>query len=129
VEGPHPQARFRVGCGLASLFRADLEGAHARFAEEVRLSREHGLSWIASESIAGLAAIAASQGDAERAARLLGAAESLANVLGDAAGIKLEQEFFSPARERIGEAHWRAAYADGAGLKFDEAVSLALDPA
>jgi len=27
----------------------------------------------------------------------------------------------------MGETRWRAAYADGVGLDFDEAVSLALD--
>jgi predicted ATPase/DNA-binding SARP family transcriptional activator len=113
--------------GLASLFMADLEGAEARFAEELRVCREHGLSWIASEGIAGFAAVAACQGELERAALLLGAAESMANVLGDAAGIRLEQEFFTPARERLGEERWRTAYADGARLSFDEAVSLALD--
>ena len=115
--------------GLASLFMADLESAEARFAEEIRLCCEHGLSWLASEGIAGLAAVAVRQGEVERAARLLGAAESLANVVKDTAGIRLEQEFFLPARARIGETRWRAAYADGAALSFDEAVSLALDAA
>jgi predicted ATPase/DNA-binding SARP family transcriptional activator len=113
--------------GLAALFTADLECAAAHFAEEIRLAGEHGPRWIASEGIAGLAAIAARQGETERAARLLGAAESLANVLNDAAGVRLEQEFFSPARERLGETRWRAAHADGARLDFDEAVRLALD--
>jgi tetratricopeptide (TPR) repeat protein len=113
--------------GLASLFVDDLEAARRHFAEELRLSREHGLTWLASEGIAGLAALAARDGDAERAARLLGAAESLADVLTDAGGVRLEQEFFSPARERLGDARWRAAYADGAGLGFDEAVDLAVD--
>jgi hypothetical protein len=47
--------------------------------------------------------------------------------LTDAGGVRLEQEFFSPARERLGDARWRAAYADGAGLGFDEAVDLAVD--
>jgi hypothetical protein len=112
--------------GLAALFTADLERAAAHFAEQVRLSREHAVSWMAAEGIGGLAAIAARQGEAERAARLLGAAESLANVLTDAAGLRLEREFFSPAREQLGETRWRAAYADGARLGFDEAVSLAL---
>ena len=112
--------------GLASLFMGDLEIAEVRFAEELRLSREHGLAWIASEGIAGFAAVAARRGETERAARLLGAAESLANVLGDAGGARLEQEFFSPAREQLGEKGWRAAYADGARLDIDEAVSLAL---
>ena len=113
--------------GLVSLFMGDLEVAEERFAEELRLCREHGLTWLASEGIAGFAAIAACRNEEERAARLLGAAESLAKVLGDAAGIRLEQEFFSPARERLGEKHWRAAHADGARLGFDEAVSLAMD--
>jgi predicted ATPase/DNA-binding SARP family transcriptional activator len=113
--------------GLAALFTADLECAAAHFAEQLRLSREHAVHWMAAEGIGGLAAIAAGQDETERAARLLGGAESLANILNDAAGLRLEQEFFSPARERLGETRWRAAYADGARLGFDEAVSLALD--
>jgi predicted ATPase/DNA-binding SARP family transcriptional activator len=112
--------------GLASLFTADLENAVVRFGEELQLCREHALSWLASEGIAGVAAVAASRGDLERAARLLGAAESMAKVLTDAAGIRLAEEFFSPARRQMGETRWRAAYADGVGLDFDEAVSLAL---
>jgi hypothetical protein len=115
--------------GLASLFTADLESAVDRFGEELRLSHEHAIAWLAAEGIAGLAAVATRQGEVERAARLLGAAESLANVLTDAAGVRLEQEFFSPARERIGEARWSAAYAEGHRLGFDEAVGLALNPA
>jgi hypothetical protein len=82
---------------------------------------------MAAEGIGGLAAIAARQDETERAACLLAGAESLANILDDAAGVRLEQEFFSPARERLGEKRWRVAYADGARLGFDEAVSLALD--
>jgi MalT-like TPR region len=113
--------------GLASLFMAELDGARAHFAEELHLAQEHGLTWIASEGMAGLAAIAASRGELDRAARLLGAAQSLAKVLNDAGGVRLEQEFFSPARERLGETRWRAAHADGARLDFDEAVRLALD--
>ena len=113
--------------GHASLFTADLERAEARFGEQLRLCREHRVTWVASEGICGFAAVAARQGESERAARLLGAAESRAEVLCDAVGARLEQEFFTPARERIGEKRWRAAYADGAGLGFEEAVSLALD--
>jgi predicted ATPase/DNA-binding SARP family transcriptional activator len=115
--------------GLASLFMAEVDDAKAHFAEEIRLCCEHGLSWLASEGIAGLAAVAARQGEVERAARLLGAAESLANVFGDRAGARLEQEFFSPARQQLGEGRWGAVHAEGARLSFDEAVRLALDPA
>jgi len=111
--------------GLASLFMANLERATAQFAEGLQLCREHGVPWAAAETIAGVAAVAARQGESERAARLLGAAESLGE-LENAVTLRLEQQFFSPARERIGEARWRAAYADGARLDPDEAVSLAL---
>jgi predicted ATPase/DNA-binding SARP family transcriptional activator len=113
--------------GLTSLFTGDLERAAARFSEQLRLCSDRSLSWLASEGVAGLAAIAACRGEVERAARLLGAAQAMANVLGDATGVKLEQQFFSPARERIGETRWRNAYADGARLGFDEALGLALD--
>jgi predicted ATPase/DNA-binding SARP family transcriptional activator len=111
--------------GLASLFMADLDRAQACFAEGLRLCREHGVAWAAVEAIAGLGAAAARDGEAERAARLLGAAESLSEVP-HAVGVKLEQEFFSPARERIGDARWRAAHADGARLSLDEAAGAAL---
>jgi tetratricopeptide (TPR) repeat protein len=113
--------------GLVALFMADLERAAAHFGRSLRLCVEHGVAWIAAGGIGGLAAIAARRGETERAARLLGAAESLANfLLADATGVRLEEEFFSLARERLGVKRWRAAYADGARLGFDEAVSLAL---
>src|SRR5215207_1802790 len=113
--------------GLVSLFTGDLERAEARFGDNLRLCRGPDLAWIAADSIAGLAAVAACQGEEERAARLLGAAESMADVLNDATGGKLEEEFFAPARNRFGETRWGTAHANGARLGFDEAVELALD--
>jgi hypothetical protein len=113
--------------GLASLFTADFERAGAYFREQLLLSREHTVPWMAAEGVAGLAAIAARQGQPAHAARLLGAAGSLANVTGDTVGVKLEREFFASARDRLGQARWAAAYADGTRLGLDEAVRLALD--
>jgi predicted ATPase/DNA-binding SARP family transcriptional activator len=114
--------------GLVALFMSDLERAAAHFREELRLCVEFGVGWVAADGICGLAAIAACRGEAERAARLLGAAEAMASVLVDAVGVRLEREMFSPARERMGETLWDAAYTDGARLGYDEAVSLALNP-
>jgi len=113
--------------GLVALFMSDLERAAAHFKEELRLSVEFGVDWVASDGICGLAAVAACRGEAERAVRLLGAAESMASVLVDAVGVRLEREVFSPARERMGETLWDAAHADGARLSSHEAISLALD--
>ena len=73
--------------GIAALFMANLERAMARFAEGLRLCRQHGVPWAAAEGIAGVAAVAARQGEPERAARLLGAAESIAE-LDDAARLE-----------------------------------------
>ena len=39
--------------GCVSLFTADLERAGERFAEQLELCREHGMSWLASEGICG----------------------------------------------------------------------------
>jgi predicted ATPase len=114
--------------GLVSLFMANLERAMARFAEGLRLCLEHGVAWTGAEALAGVAAVAARQGKSERAARLLGAAESLSEFQ-NAVGVRLEQEFFSPARQQLGEGRWGAAHAEGARLSFGEAVRLALDPA
>jgi tetratricopeptide (TPR) repeat protein len=114
--------------GLASLFMANLERAMERFAEGLRLCREHGVAWAGAEALAGVAAVAARQGKFERAARLLGAAESLSEFQ-NAVGARLEQEFFSPARQQLGKGRWGSAHAEGARLSFDEAVRLALDPA
>jgi len=115
--------------GLASLFTGNFDDAAAHFAQQLRLGHEHAVPWMAAEAMTGLAAIAARQGDSERAARLLGAAESLANILGDAVGARLEQEFFAPARDGIGEARWAVVHTAGGGLGFEEAVGLALEPA
>ena len=113
--------------GLASLFMADLETAQDRFVRQLRLCGAPGLEWLAASGIAGLAAADACEGEEERAARLLGAAESMANVRTDPAGVRLDEMFFAPARQRLGEARWDSAYAAGAELSSDEAISLALD--
>jgi predicted ATPase/DNA-binding SARP family transcriptional activator len=113
--------------GLVALFKSDLERAAAHFREELRLCDEFGVAWVAADGICGLAAVAACRREDECAARLLGAAESMANFLVDVVGVRLERELFSPARERMGETLWDAAHADGARLSFDDAVSLALD--
>jgi hypothetical protein len=38
----------------------------------------------------------------------------------------MEERLFTPARARLGEPSWQAAYADGATLDRDEAIETAL---
>jgi hypothetical protein len=78
-----------------------------------------------------LAQVAAAAGDADRAARLAGAAEAH----GGPAGFDPTESFpcghVDTARAALGEPAWQKAWADGAELDFDAALGLAisLDPA
>jgi predicted ATPase len=112
--------------GLAALFTGDLDGAGAAFNEELRLARELVIPWLASEGLAGLAAIASAHDDLDRAARLLGAATAT-GPLGDVdIATQFEREFFAAARERHGNARWSEGLATGGALTFTDAVALAL---
>jgi predicted ATPase/DNA-binding SARP family transcriptional activator len=110
--------------GLEALFNDDLDRAQDAFDEGLRLSREHVVMQFVPEALGGLAAIAARQGDPERAAQLLGAATAIGPV-GDADVIaELEKHFFAPARHRT--PHWSRAHTAGAQMSFEQAITFAL---
>ncbi len=77
-----------------------------------------------------LAMTAAAAGQAERAARLLGAEATLHETIGipilpaEQAGI---EEAAAPARAALGEEAWVAAYAAGQAMTLEEAIAEALD--
>jgi hypothetical protein len=112
--------------GLVALFTGDTPAARDAFREEVRLSRELVVQPFAEEGLMGLAAVATTEGDDARAARLLGASESLRNDPVDEAQARLVARFFDPARERLGADAWDAAERDGRALSFADAVAYAL---
>ena len=104
--------------------------ARTGFGEQLTLCREQGVAWVAAEALSGLAAIACSRGDLERAARLLGAAHATGPWDVDP-GLKaeLEQRFFAAARHRFGERRWLEEHAAGAKLTFEQAADYALERA
>ena len=113
--------------GLETLFTDDLDRAQDAFEEQLRLCREYVLTYVASEGLGGLAAIATRRGDPELAARLLGAATATGPV-GDAdVNAQLEEQFFAPARLRT--RHWSQAHTAGIQMGFEEAIAFALTPA
>jgi predicted ATPase/DNA-binding SARP family transcriptional activator len=115
--------------GLEALLSGDIDRAEAAFDDQLRLCREYVVAHMAPEGLGGMAAIAAHRGDPERAARLLGAASAIGPV-GDADVTgHLEQQFFSAARKQLTREGWRAAETEGAGLRLEEAIELALDEA
>jgi hypothetical protein len=85
------------------------------------------VTWLIPEALGGLAAIAASAGDAERAACLLGAATSYGQI-GDAdVTSQLERRYFIAARRLLGERDWHTAERRGAGLSVEEMIAMALN--
>jgi class 3 adenylate cyclase len=113
--------------GLEALFSGNITRAEAAFEEQLRLCSEHAVANnLACEGLGGMAAIAAHRSDAERAARLLGAANAIGPV-GDAdVNGQLEEHFFAPGRAEHGRRRWTEARAAGAQLSFQEAIGVAL---
>jgi predicted ATPase/DNA-binding SARP family transcriptional activator len=116
--------------GLAALLTGDIEPARDAFREELRLCRELVVRPFAYEGLSGLAAVAATRGETDRAARLAGAASALHYgapyaVVED----RLDATFFEAARASCGTDAWNAAADEGAALSFDDAIAYALqDP-
>jgi predicted ATPase/DNA-binding SARP family transcriptional activator len=140
--------------GLARLFLGDLAGAAQSFRDALAMmthdqgagafpgpdgrparqpalqadpeSGEHPVD----ETLLGLAAVTACQGDHQRAARLAGAAKSH-RTSGRAPQEeiiwkRLEDELLNPAREQCGSATWDHAARQGASLNVLKAIELGL---
>ncbi len=78
----------------------------------------------------GLAAVAGARGEPRRAARLLGAAETLLEAAGVpiyvTADHDLHRRVASAAHEKLGEKVWTAAWDEGRAMNMEEAVEYAL---
>jgi predicted ATPase/class 3 adenylate cyclase len=116
--------------GLAALLTGDTATASHAFREELTLCREMVVRPVAFEALRGLAAIAVVDGDHERAATLVGAAE--AHRFGqpeDPVETRLDETYFEPARTRFGTDAWNAAAREGSALSFEDAVAYGLEEA
>ena len=63
-----------VNLGWVELLEGDLEHAFSCFEEAAAIARRLGARWLGADAIWGFAQVAAARGDADRAARLAGAA-------------------------------------------------------
>ena len=109
--------------------RGDLDGAMVRYAESVTTAREHGDRLLFANAFSGIAGVAAARGQAERAARLYGAAAALRGELGVP-----DEGQEGPTHDR-GEAQVRSALSPeafasartaGAALSLADAIAEAL---
>jgi hypothetical protein len=116
--------------GLAALFLGRMEIAERRFRQELAICRRERFETEEVEAMLGLAAIAATAGDARRAAALMGAAEESrrrqSNDGDEQLYDRLVQRFVAPAHAALGESAWAATVAASAALALDERLDLAL---
>jgi predicted ATPase len=101
LDSPYVWMLLRGNLGLAALLTGDTETARHAFREELTLCRELVVLPTAFEGLRGLAAVAIIDGNANRAATLLGAAT--AHRYGEpsaALDARLETAFFKAARTR-----------------------------
>ncbi|MGP4104923.1 LuxR C-terminal-related transcriptional regulator [Nonomuraea sp. KM90] len=102
------------------------------FQTSMRIGCSIGYRYGPAWAIESLAWATAAQGRDERAARLLGAAESVRQILGLPlpkfhAYAEAHNDCESALRTRLGDAAFEASLEQGAGLDFDEAVAYALE--
>jgi len=116
--------------GQAVHEQGDNVRAQALFTESLTLHRELGGALYAMDCLEGLAHIAVAQGQPGRAARLVGAADTLRAASGaplpppDQAGY---DRLVTAVRAALSEESFAAAGAAGAALSLEQAITLALE--
>jgi len=116
--------------GWFALLRDDLGRATDLYRESLSLSWDAGLNPIVQWALEGFACVAGASGDADRAARLWGAAQALHET----ESIPRDTDFLAEADARIsavrsgmGEQAWEETWRKGRAMTLDEAVSYALE--
>jgi non-specific serine/threonine protein kinase len=118
--------------GTIEWLRGDVQAAEARLEEAIRVQDLIGHRWGMLTSLAGLAWVAASRGQPERAALLLGAGAALSHELGITLfpHAQIHQDACEAAvRERLGDARFRDGWSRGLALSREQVVAVALDQA
>ena len=125
----YPWMHLRTKVGVAAIFTGEIAAAHDAFGEALTLSRTLVVPAFTSLCLDGLAAVAAVDGDLDRAARLAGAAAAhRAETTDDTLDARLRAAFLEPARAASGIRTWDdVAARDGAALTIDEAIEYALE--
>jgi non-specific serine/threonine protein kinase len=118
--------------GTIEWAQGDIQNAEARLKEAVRIQAGLGHRWGMLNSLAGLAWVAGTRGQLDRAALLLGAGAALSQEL----GITLfphaqihEDAWDAAARGGLGEARFEDAWSRGFALSRVQVVAAALEEA
>jgi predicted ATPase/class 3 adenylate cyclase len=123
-------AAASLNLGWAELGKGDRAQAGALFRESLSHLRELNDPVNIAECLEGFAGVAGAQGDGQRTARLYAFAESLRESLGTPLlpGDRPRYErHLSLARSLLDEVSWKQAWKEGRAMKFDEAITYALE--
>jgi DNA-binding CsgD family transcriptional regulator len=122
-------ARCLAGIASVALIQGDLGLCRASLTESLALSLATGQRLPVARGLEAFAALEARAGDAERAARLAGAALELRSAAGHppsaGAGARLE-DLLGPARRSLGELRATSLLEEGRAMGADEAVQYAI---
>jgi tetratricopeptide (TPR) repeat protein len=118
------------GMGHLERNEGDYARAQALYRESLLLRRELGNLFTLAQSLEDLAVLAGRQGEAERAIRLLGAAESFCETLDARPPVADPAEYertVAESRAVLGEEAFAAAWVEGRGMSLDDAIAFALE--
>jgi tetratricopeptide (TPR) repeat protein len=118
--------------GLIALYRGDYREAEARSLEALRTFHHEEARYDSATSLVSLAGVASARGQANKAARLLGAAEAIFKSLGaemDYFSRILQSQLSARLRKHLGDTAFTSARNTGAAMTIDEAVRYAQHPA
>jgi predicted ATPase/class 3 adenylate cyclase len=117
------------GFGWLELNEGKRGPAISYFQESAEIAQRLGIRGAGAEAIWGLAQAAAAAGDADRAARLGGAAVAYGGPAGfDRTDYFPSAGHMDAALAVIGEPAWQKAWAEGTQLDFDAALKLGVNP-
>jgi tetratricopeptide (TPR) repeat protein len=127
IRFPGSRARVLENLGYARLGQVDLAGAESCFFEALTLLEASGET-RATDSLLGLAAVAAARDQWERSARLLGAVEEVLEATGRrlvGPEQRVHEATIAAVRRQLGE-RAAAVSAEGRALEADAAIEYAL---
>jgi non-specific serine/threonine protein kinase len=123
--------RALAALGQGAHERGDRLRAHEHYAEGLRVAREAGDRLGLVRALEGLASLL-TDGQPDRAVRLVGAAEHLRRTIG-AATLDVErqrlEEWLTGARRQLGDQRFASAHSAGREMTLEQACAEALRPA
>ena len=119
-----------INLGFVSCSQGDYAAARGFFAETLAIARRLGDKGGIAYGLEGLGGVYGLQGQAERTARLLGAAETLRKAI----SLPLQEgdrpdydRFLAAARDALGESAFEAEWKTGGAMSLEQAIDLALE--